>query len=220
MKDKNYQYNNDYIGFYYSRNWEYKHAMFEIEYRPFSRRNIAITFAIPYLFYVGLKFKFFKFGKKEIIVFHIAFHNRAFWWNFCTPKDEWHASTPRWRKGAFHFQDFFFGKPTCSTEVVEERDVLVPMPEKSYQATAQLVRYTWSRPRWFDKVVIRCEIKVKEGIPHEGKGENSWDCGPDATYSMTTGECRSIAEGVGRMVGSILRDRVKYGGYKDWSWSK
>jgi hypothetical protein len=94
------------------------------------------------------------------------------------------------------------------------------MPEGAYQGTAKLVLYEWSRPRWFTKRMKRCEIRVPAGIPHEGKGDNSWDCGADATFGMTTGECSSIPQGVGLLVGSVLRDRVEYGGWGDRNWNK
>ena len=123
-----------------------------------------------------------------------------------------------WRSKNFYFWNFLLGRKNCTQELLEERDVLIPMPEKSYKATAKLVLYTWKRPRWFAESFKRVEIKVPSGIPHQGKGENSWDCGEDATFGMTTGRCNSITEGVGKLVGSVLTTRVKYGGWKDYKW--
>jgi hypothetical protein len=48
-------------------------------------------------------------------------------------------------------------------------------------------------------------------IPHPGKGENSYDCEDDATYSLTT-EARNEAEAIGAMVATVMRSRQKYGG--------
>lgn len=48
------------------------------------------------------------------------------------------------------------------------------MPEKSYAATVRLFKSYWERPGWFKESVTRVEIKVPEGMPFEGKGENSW----------------------------------------------
>lgn len=127
---------------------------------------------------------------------------------------------PWWWHQYINLADFFFGRSKCTTEILEERDIVVPMPEKSYPAKAKMMLYTWSRPRWFDKKLKRVEIDVPGGIPHEGKGENSYDCGQDATFGMTTGECHSIAEGVGKLVGTVLHDRVRYGGWGDWNWQK
>lgn len=150
-----------------------------------------------------------------------SFHGGALWWDlWVDPMGGYPCPQGKWRDSCFHFDDFFLGKSKCTREVLEERDVLVPMPEKAYPAHAKLMRYTWTRPRWFSKSIKRVEIDIPDGIPHEGKGENSWDCGHDATFSMTTGECNSIPEGVGKLVGSCLKDRVKYGGWGDWKWDK
>ncbi len=134
------------------------------------------------------------------------------------------SDTMGWKKGDWKWywtiSDTLKGKYKVSKEVIEERDILVPMPEKSYEAHAILADWTWHYPRWFPKTVRRCEIKVPEGLPHAGKGENSWDCGDDATFGITTGRVRNIAEAVGNLVGSVLRDRVRYGGWKDWNWRK
>src|SRR5690606_38230523 len=78
---------------------------------------------------------------------------------------------------------------------------------------------TWSRPRWFPKMVKRIEIEMGEPIPHQGKGENSWDCGVDGTYSYTA-PAESIADGVGGLVGSVLSTRIRYGGWRDWNFQR
>jgi len=93
------------------------------------------------------------------------------------------------------------------------------MPEKNYPAHAILADWTWTYPRWFSKTIRRCEIKIPGGLPHEGKGENSYDCGQDATFSIAT-KAKTIPEGVGQLVGSVLKDRVKYGGWGDYNWTK
>jgi len=125
-----------------------------------------------------------------------------------------------WRRGSFHFDTFFLGKTTCNKEVLEEREILIPMPEKSYKAHAKLILYTWTRPRWFAKTMKRVEIDIPDGIPMEGKGTAAHNCGRDATFMMTTGRCNSIPRGVGVLVGSCLADRVRYGGWGDYRWDK
>ena len=151
----------------------------------------------------------------------VSIHSAAIWWTIWRDwRDGWSRKVPRWREGSFHFNDFLLGKSVCTRRDVEARDIVVPMPERAYPASAKLVEYTWKRPRWFARRMLRVEIQVPEGIPHEGKGENSWDCGIDGTYGITTGECRTIAQGVGVLVGSCLESRVKYGGWSDWEWTK
>lgn len=148
----------------------------------------------------------------------LSFHDGAAFWRVWKDDMSWSSGTPRWRDGSFNFVDFVLGKSVCSTVVLDEKHVLVPMPERSYPATAKLVEFTWKRSRSpFTKRMIRADIDIPAGIPVPGKGENSWDCGDDATYSITTGEVRSIAEGVGKLVGSCLETRVKRSGYLGWS---
>lgn len=151
----------------------------------------------------------------------LKIHGGSIWWTLWRdPMGEWSCKVPRWRCGNFSFDDFFLGKSTCSRTTLEERDVLIPMPEKSYEATAKLIEFKWTRPRWFSKILNRVDIEVPEGIPHEGKGTSAHNCGVDATYSMCTGECHSIPQGVGKLVGLCLQDRVNYGGWGDYKWTK
>lgn len=159
-----------------------------------------------------------KYTNGRNIGFNIDSHSlNIYLWN--DPMES-RAADPRWWNFHMNFSDFFLGKSKCSTEILEEREVLIPMPEKAYEGTAKLTLSTWTRPRWFAKQMKRVEIDCPEGLPHEGKGENSWDCGINRTTSMTTGECNSIPKGVGLLVGSVLDDRIRYGGWRDWKWDK
>lgn len=180
----------------------------------FTRGSRSLTFhlAVPYIFSVWLKFgKILKYtnNKKEL---SISAHGDCIWLQlFTDPMDG--------KNHVFHWKDFLLGKSQYSTKEIETRNILVPMPEKSYEATAKLFESSWKRPRGFVKKITRVEIDIPGGIPHEGKGENSWDMGHDATFSMTT-PAKTIALGVGNLVGSVLNSRVKYGGYSDWNWQK
>ncbi len=142
----------------------------------------------------------------------------AIWWDFWSGEG-WDSKTPRWRDGCFHIDNFFLGRRKYERKVVEEKEVEVPMPEGSYRATVKLCEDTWKRPRWGKKVIKRVDIEIPDGIPHPGKGENSWDCGDDATFGICC-PAVSIADGVGKLVGSVLRDRVRYGSYSCWNWKK
>ena len=125
----------------------------------------------------------------------------------------------RW-KWYWNITDRIKGKVEVLKKIIEERDILVPMPEKSYNAHAVLADWTWKYQRWFPMTVRRCEINIPEGLPHAGKGENSWDCEDDATFSMTTGKVRNIPEAIGRLVGSTLHTRIKNGGWGDYKWDR
>lgn len=198
-----------------SHSWHFDPLKFDTEH------GWGFSFAFsPISFYFHLELpRPFRLSDDRELGFSI--HSGSLWWDlWVDPMGSYPRKHGKWRDSSFSFDNFFLGKSTCSKEVLDERDVLVPMPEKAYQAHAKLMRYTWKRPRWFAKSIKRVEIEIPEGIPFEGKGENAWDCGQDATFSMTTGECNSIAEGVGKLVGSCLKERVKNGGWKDWMWNK
>lgn len=91
---------------------------------------------------------------------------------------------------------------------------IVSMPEGSYPATFKASRVRWQRPRWFRAPwVWRCEIEVEGGIGVPGKGENSWDCGDDAIYSMSfpvTDEPMEPHEAAQRFGLDVLKRRQRY----------
>jgi hypothetical protein len=133
-------------------------------------------------------------------------------WN--DPMEHRHAD-PRWWHFAFIPRDFFFGHSVHSERTIRESRVDVPMPERNYPATVRVFESTWKRPRWpWPKRIVRCDITPDTPIPFPGKGENSWDCGEDATHSMT---CMASTEyeAVAKLVESVLRDRHRHGG-KQW----
>ncbi len=141
------------------------------------------------------------------------------WINLWSDPMEHRSSDPKWWHFNIDFGQLLKGKRVYSESILEERDIVVPMPEKSYPAKAKKVLRTWSYPRWFKKEFLGVEIDIPGGIPFEGKGESAWNCGPDATRSMST-PAKTIAEAVGILIGSVLEDRVKNGGWSDWSWNK
>lgn len=190
-------------------------------------------FAVPFLVTIhfsinGLfpKFRDKKTGWSASREVSLRIFGWSIWWNIWVDPMGGHSYSggkqvdpPRWRDGSFNIPRFFLGREKYSKVEIETRNVLVPMPEGPYEATATLFEATWQRARWFPKRLKRCQIDVPKGIPHEGKGENSWDCGADATYGMTCA-ARSIPEAVGALVGSVLHDRVRHGGWSDWAWHK
>lgn len=101
-------------------------------------------------------------------------------------------------------------------EIVEtgaSESVRVHMPEGDYAATVRADRVRWNRRWWNGRMWWRATIDVPGGIPHEGKGENSWDCGEDATFGCTFAvedERPSAHEIATRLAHSVLRDRARY----------
>lgn len=99
------------------------------------------------------------------------------------------------------------------TPIADER-VIVPMPEGGYAATVKIFESVWSRPRWpfAWRRMVRSEITPDVPIPFPGKGENSWDCGEDATHSMI-GAYETGFDAAMALSRSVMRDRVRYGGW-------
>lgn len=140
----------------------------------------------------------------------------AVWWDVWHTAHEWNSKTPRWRSGSLHFVDAILGRMKFSSEVLSEHDALVPMPEGAYPASITLTRDTWTRPKWprwpFTRAMFRGAAEVKKGIPHPGNGENSWDCGDDATFGISGVEARTVEQVVSAYVETVLRSRRRYGG--------
>lgn len=143
----------------------------------------------------------------------------ALWWEFWHPRHEWTSGTPRWRHGNFNLTDFVLGQRAYSTVEDEPVLVVIPMPEASYPAAVTMETATWKRPRWPWPLIIRCAdvelLDTTDGkpgyIPVPGKGENSWDCGPDGIFGSSF-PAKSVEEAIGKMVGSALQDRKRNGG--------
>jgi len=163
--------------------------------------------------------------EKEI---SISIHNKTLWWNFWTPTDEWSSKTPKYQNGCFHFIEFITGKSDYTTKEIEHKDFILPYYEGNYKIRVFKNNAQWKMRRrlfWFlDINADRYEVKagyVKDGewkdvpIPHEGKGENSWDCDEDATYSICFGidkklkGCNDVALEFWK---STMKDRIRYGG--------
>ena len=109
--------------------------------------------------------------------------------------------------------DFFLGK---EKQLWEWEKFIWRFPMKMDRWDEYVVKvttnqlYSW-RPRWFwRKLHLSWECTPDRWIPHEGKGENSWDCWPDATQSMSTSGCSSPEEAVQELKKSCERDRAKY----------
>ena len=126
----------------------------------------------------------------------------------------WRAKDPWWIRGVHvNPTDLILGRTTYTESTLSVHAVEIPMPEGVYPGTVRLLEATWRRPRWpFQRLILRAEIVPATPIPFPGKGENSWDCGEDATHSLIC-EAASDWEAVGALVTSVLRSRYRYGGH-------
>lgn len=137
---------------------------------------------------------------------------------------EWNCDSSEWsnERGPKHGKewsccprDWLLGQSKYSREDLSVVAVPVVMPERAYLAQVTMHQDSWKRPRWpWPKRLLRATIDVPAGIPFPGKGENSWDCGEDATYSMTC-PAADPEEAARKLRDSVLLSRLRYGG-KDW----
>lgn len=128
-------------------------------------------------------------------------------------------------------------RPGRSSRTLATEIVGVPMPEGVYKARVELRETTWKRPRWpwphkdrsYHLTVLsrptpdgpRIEHdehgNQKPGyIPVPGKGESSWDCGPDGIFSQI-GPGRTVEDAVRSVRESALRKRRDRGYSDDYS---
>jgi hypothetical protein len=59
--------------------------------------------------------------------------------------------------------------------------------------------------------VLAASVDIPGGIPHPGKGENSWDCGMDGVYGLSC-EATTVDEAVAAVHACATKNRERYGG--------
>lgn len=108
--------------------------------------------------------------------------------------------------------DFLLGEHQFSERELLTESAVVRMPEREYPVTVRLTEAIWKRPRSLWPLRInRAHIECESGIPIPGKGENSWDCGDDATYSLTC-PAATVEDAVESLRVIIVERRARYGG--------
>jgi hypothetical protein len=118
---------------------------------------------------------------------------------------------PKWWNFVINFKDIFLGKKKHSLEILGEGEAQIDMPEGIYPATYKIEKRTWKRPRWFSKSNTDIWFDIPAGIPHEGKGENSWDMDMNATFGIGTDWGGNIHEAAKRIALRCLASRSKTG---------
>jgi hypothetical protein len=148
----------------------------------------------------------------DFTFFSFSIFNWALHWDIFKFEWGWSHLMPKWMDGHFNIPDFLLGSQKYKKETLSTHQVIIPMPEGGYPATIELERCTWTRPRWpFATRGFYADVKISQGIPHEGKGENSWDCGEDRLYGGSY-QAGNLSEAIGAVVKSALRNREKYNG--------
>jgi hypothetical protein len=125
----------------------------------------------------------------------LSIHGWRFWWNFWV-SEEWSSWTKNktWRKGCWHIVDWIKGKHKHERNEIERHEHVLPFFEGNYNVEVIKFQRIDKWARWPTKKAISWEVKagyykdgkfIEKPIPVEGKGENSWDCDENATYSMS-----------------------------------
>jgi hypothetical protein len=181
-----------------------------------------LTFAVPWLLTLHVTidnvFPIYAFGTDfsrghdRQIGFY--FHDWGFWYSIWVgTMASWSARYTWcrwWRQGHLDFRNLL-GKQRHTSEVLKENiPVEIPMPEGLYHGTAKIKRARWKRPLWFTKVRVSTWIDVPKGIPFQGKGENSWDCGDDGLFGCGV-EGNSVPKAIAHYVEVVLDNRSRYG---------
>ena len=141
----------------------------------------------------------------------MSWHDGSLWLELWTADDDWISDRP-WHRNtvALHVKDWIIGRQRCEHTEGEPFDIVIPMPEGCYAAVATPEKRTWTRSRWPWPIVREgFDIRIPAGIPFQGKGENSWDCGEDGLYG--TGGGPTIEDAIGGVVTSVLKSRRRYG---------
>jgi hypothetical protein len=149
----------------------------------------------------------------------LRFFDWAVWWDIWVDDMQgWHkrGRAPWWRKGNWHPLDTFFGRHKYASRELSTTQAQVAMPEGAYPCTVKLTEDSWKRPRLpWRRRVLRAHMEMHKAVPHPGKGENSWDCGEDATSAMTC--CAAtVEEAIAKMTESVLNSRRRHGGSVNW----
>jgi len=171
--------------------------------------------AIPWLFsfYVGLDGVFGKWFRypNEPRETGIAFHHGSFYFYPFAKVNSWSSRDRWWNKYiSFSPLEFICGHNKYTEEHDQGwQDIEITMPEGKYKGKLRLYVGTWKN-RFRTMRVPRGEIEMEEGIPFPGKGENSWDCGEDATYGITC-PAESEEEVICSLIQSVMRCRHRYG---------
>lgn len=155
--------------------------------------------------YVGREFRR-SFRQRELSA---SWHDGGIWLNLWTGDDDWDSRRP-WHRNTVHLPVFrwFTGRSKCVVTEGEPVDCVVPLPEGSYPAKATPTTRVWTWRFGFKKVRKSVSLDIPGGIPFEGKGENSWDCGPDGLYGCG-GD--TLEKAIGHAVESVLERRRRYG---------
>ncbi len=156
---------------------------------------------------------------QESRTYSISLTEGALHYDFGKPGsgDEWHRDDPlNWMRGGIFLKEKILGRAVCKAEKIGPVvDAIASFPEGDYPLKLQREIRTWKHARWPFTLYHRyVDIEAVRAAESQGKGENSWDCGPDAIWGMSS-PGHSYEDAVAAYVKATLRDRRKRGHIKD-----
>lgn len=136
--------------------------------------------------------------------------------------------TPWWLGFYFRIDDFFLGRTEYMThDIADVEKIGFKLGGKDFVIDS--IRWydaTWFRRRiplaLYGSKMVRLELKIDKPPMRSGKGENSWDCGDDGIFGLTTqwnydrpnwsnrDEMAKLA--AQEYVAEVLKDAKRYGG--------
>lgn len=131
--------------------------------------------------------------------------------------NSWSRSDPWWMRMKFGHTELW-GRTRSVTIKGKTGECLIPLPEGNYKGTwteeRHISRFVRFPGTLRDRIIgprshSGVDLKIEGGIPIEGKGENSWDCGMDGLFGCGGA---TVADAIGNAVRSVLRGRQNYGG--------
>ncbi len=145
----------------------------------------------------------------------IAIHNGNIWVEIWNWDSGWDSKQPKWMAFNFSPIDFLLGDRKYSHKTLASETRTLTMPEAIYSVDVELAEDSWKRPRWpWPTKIMRAHIECPSGIPVPGKGENSWDCGEDATFGLTCG-ASSFQDAMSKLYETVMSSRERHGG-RNW----
>lgn len=110
--------------------------------------------------------------------------------------------------------DKLWGRCESKDAVLEERDVVLTLPEAAYPCRAKLIERTITRPRWpLQRFVRYIEFLDVAAIVPQRKSDSFAHVNMDGRVTV---EGSTIEQGIGALTGRIMQDRAHYGG-KRWA---
>lgn len=197
-------------------------------------RDVDFSLRIPYFgVYLSAedvwprRWKFYNPGQKypSSREFSVKWHNLALWIALWRDPDEgygrggpsfWKDARSSQRHIVIHPFDLLLGRHHYEAETLVEQAAEVELPEGCYPAQVTVQRQTWTRPRWpwSKRSRISATVKIEQGLPIPGKGENGWDCDDDAYFSIGT-PTATVAEAVRYAAEQVIKQRARYAS-ADW----